>query len=126
MVFSARFATMVGFAEDEKVTGCNRAQVERHQTVLNILQNLRDLDGLEKSFLEEEFPDFVRSPQWAAVKKTLADGTYRPQPVRRVYVPKASGGQRPRGIPTVLDRVIQQAPAQVLEPLFDPEFSDHS
>ena len=85
-------------------------------------QGAPGLDGMTVA----QFPDFVRSPQWAAVKNALAAGTYWPQPVRRVYIPKDGGGRRPLGIPTVLDRVIQQALAQVLEPLFDPEFSDYS
>lgn len=63
---------------------------------------------------------------WPEHRQALLDGRYRPQPVRAVEIPKPGGGQRCLGIPTVLDRLIQQALHQVLSPLFEPTFSDHS
>ena len=72
-----------------------------------------------------QFPAFARQ-YWPELRSRLLAGTYHPQPVRRVFIPKPNGDLRPLGIPTVLDRVIQQAIAQVLTPLFDPHFSTHS
>ena len=63
---------------------------------------------------------------WLAIRASLLDGSYVPQAVRRVEIPKLDGGVRQLGIPTVLDRLIQQAIHQILEPLYDPSFSTSS
>jgi RNA-directed DNA polymerase len=69
--------------------------------------------------------DYLKQ-HWPAIREQLLSGTYQPKPVRRVEIPKSDGGVRKLGIPTVLDRFIQQAVMQVLQRQWDPTFSDHS
>src|SRR5271157_178009 len=63
---------------------------------------------------------------WPGLRAYLDAGTYRPRPARRVTIPKPGGGERELGVPTVIDRFLQQALSQVLSPIFEPPFSDHS
>src|SRR3977135_1969779 len=69
--------------------------------------------------------DYLKQ-HWPAIREQLLNGTYEPKPVRRVEIPKPDGGVRKLGIPTVLDRFIQQAVMQVLQRRWDSTFSDHS
>jgi RNA-directed DNA polymerase len=73
----------------------------------------------------EELADHLRA-NWEGIRAKLERGTYRPAAVRRVEIPKAGGGTRELGIPTVVDRLIQQAITQVLSPIFEETFSEHS
>jgi RNA-directed DNA polymerase len=72
-----------------------------------------------------ELADWLRSNH-KALTASLLDGTYQPQPVRGVQIPKPGGGQRQLGIPVVVDRLVQQAILQVLNPILDPTFSNSS
>jgi len=63
---------------------------------------------------------------WDRIRQELLDGRYQPQPIRKVEIPKPEGGQRRLGIPTVMDRMIQQAVLHILQPFFDPTFSNDS
>jgi RNA-directed DNA polymerase len=79
------------------------------------------VDGMTVDELPKHLVD-----NWKAIRVQLVDGTYQPKPVREVEIPKSGGGVRKLGIPTVLDRFIQQCILQVLQPMFDPTFSEHS
>ena len=79
------------------------------------------IDGMSTG----ELADYLKQ-HWPTIREQLQRGTYQPQPVRRVEIPKPDGGVRKLGIPTVLDRFIQQAMMQVLQRRWDPTFSEHS
>ena len=71
----------------------------------------------------DELPAYLRE-EWEDLRSQLLAGTYEPSPVRRCEIPKPGGGLRMLGMPTVRDRFVQQLILQVLQPLFDPTFSE--
>ena len=106
------------------------AMIERMVSRDNMLRAYKQVAGNKGSpgidgMTVEELMPYLRK-HWAEIKIRLLNGTYQPQAVKQVSIPKPNGGERLLGIPTVLDRLIQQALQQVLNPYFDPEFSEHS
>jgi RNA-directed DNA polymerase len=102
------------------------AVVEREnlKTALAQVKRNKGAAGVDRMSVGE-LPDYLKE-HWPAIRAQLLDDTYKPQPVRRVEIPKASGGVRLLGIPTVLDRFIQQAAMQVLQADWDGTFSETS
>ncbi len=95
--------------------------------LLRALQRVKQNRGSPGSdgMTVDELPDHLRAC-WPTLREQLLTGRYQPQPVRRCEIPKPGGGKRELGIPTVLDRFLQQTLLQVLQPLFDGSFSEHS
>src|SRR5277367_3705835 len=115
--------------ESERPANASRIMEEVCERA-NLKEALRQVRGNKGSagidrVTVDQLGDYLKQ-HWPAIRQQLLNGTYEPKPVRRVEIPKPDGGVRKLGIPTVLDRFIQQAVMQVLQRRWDPEFSDHS
>jgi len=100
---------------------CGRENCQRALRRVKANKGSAGIDGMKVS----ELPGYLKQ-HWPALREQLLSGTYQPQPVRRVEIAKPDGGVRKLGIPTVLDRFVQQAVMQVLQRRWDPTFSEHS
>lgn len=100
---------------------CSRANLNQAYKRVKANKGSPGIDGMEVI----ELGDYIRTHKEELIH-SLLNGSYQPQPVKQVMIPKPGGGERQLGIPTVLDRVVQQAIHQVLEPVFDPDFSASS
>jgi len=94
------------------------------KTALRRVKQNKGSPGIDGMTVDELTPYLVE--HWQGVREQLLSGTYQPRPVKRQPIPKRGGGVRELGIPCALDRMIQQAVLQVLQPIFDPTFSEHS
>ena len=100
---------------------CERANLKK---ALRQVRSNKGSAGIDRMTVDQ-LGDYLKQ-HWPAIREQLLNGTYEPKPVRRVEIPKPDGGMRKLGIPTVLDRFIQQAVMQVLQRRWDPTFSRHS
>lgn len=130
-------SAMVGKAERDKSILPNNQQSSHVATIEGVVgwRNMEEAiravkrnkgsPGIDNVTTKEI--DLIMFQKWPEIKRAILDGTYVPSPVRRVEIPKPDGkGVRQLGIPTVMDRIIQQAVYQELLPVFNPTFSDHS
>src|SRR5215472_6907108 len=100
---------------------CNRENLVRAWKRVRQNKGSPGVDGMTVN----DASDYLRE-HWPSIRSQLLDGTYQPQPVKRVEIPKPDGGIRKLGVPCVVDRLIQQALLQVLQKRWDPTFSKHS
>jgi RNA-directed DNA polymerase len=120
-------ARSAGHGNERSGVGDLMERVVERENCLLALKRVRQnkgspgIDGMRV----EELTEYLRG-NWERIRAELLAGSYQPMAVRRQEIPKSGGGVRQLGIPTVLDRFIQQAILQVLQPIFDPTFSEHS
>jgi len=103
------------------------AQVLERTNLIRALRQVKRNKGVAgvDGMTVEALPDYLKQ-HWPEIKSQLLSGAYRPQSVKRVEIPKPDGRKRKLGIPTVIDRLIQQSIAQVLTPIWEPHFHPHS
>ena len=99
-------------------------QDENLDKAIKAVKQNKGADGIDKMTVEELDSYFALHRD--EIKAQIREGNYKPNPVRRVYIPKSNGKKRPLGIPTVVDRVVQQATAQVMSLSYEKYFSEHS
>ena len=98
-----------------------------HRNLLNACKRVKKnkgSHGIDGMGMKELMPYFIEHEE--EIRETVLKGKYKPKPVRRVEIPKEDGTKRKLGVPTVIDRVIQQAMVQVLSPIYEPQFSENS
>lgn len=117
-------------SDKEKPTPENRTMIEQLVERSNMVKAYKKVHSNKGASGVDNMPveqlESYLKKHWAEIKERLLNGTYKPKPVRKVEIPKPNGGIRVLGIPTVVDRLIQQALHQILNPIFEPTFSEYS
>jgi RNA-directed DNA polymerase len=114
------------FPEDSGFESLLEQVLEREnmRTAWQRVRSNRGAAGVDGRSIEQT-EEYLKM-EWPTIRQAIREGSYQPLPVRRVQIPKSGGGIRELGIPTVVDRLIQQALLQVLQPILDPDFSEYS